>query len=1033
MKKEILSSVPADSKGIDYNVSFPLFCKGEARDAFTVSNGKSNFKAIKEQPRAVLYPIESSSADEFVKRTIVQHASLLGGNTYQQTSISLYWYIKLIGGFRHSSSNRDADISYYKTEFLQFWNHAQQLFVEDPAMFLDELKITLNMSNLLRSGSSYAYAVRERDDNVDSDFATNLLTSTNKYLSYVVNDGASGVFFQSFPYQVNLSLFDLFDALSDNIVHKVTAPFSSREIDTFNKYGFNYYKLFDYGNRDLSSHDQLTAAGQFTKVISNRTASQSIVPETSKAFDFGRVSDLFYSKSVHIDQLSDAFSKLLSSNYRTSYRGIFSGALFLQADDFSTTFGNRETVYLEGYINLIKQFCGGDDFEKSFVIIDLNRVAENKDYLYTHSEYHSLAREFALVNIHTLQSYLVSIGEHRFNGQNLWRHDRRDKLSRMPSNDLTTDSLCLNNNLLTDLDSAFRDREHLASAARSAPMPTKSAVNHLFATRIGRGITSIYGIEYSSCIAGASVVHSPFSGLIHESADDDKDTIQYDLDHVSLLDSKKVRNYELLKAKEQKQFMIGIFADLLRSKKNLIYNVFNFNLAVAKFKPGSSYNNPAKWNAQKAIVLASADRYHYTMWLALYAIDSDFETSGPNFDSKPARMRAAITEILVTRGLSKETVRSPETVFEAYNSIMLLLMSVANELDLNHDSNVIISQNLKKYVYYDGSVEYLAKKFEASDPLFISYIGLNMHVFLNLGDEIKLSSNYEGLPVWNDGPLPIQINPHTLPMLGDDFLYWNRHVNADYCNLLAEEFVIADYRHNGRDDNRNDAYYDRRHGSSLTRKHDELLVLDIDPLLHNLNNIVSLPVIFLSLMKENESEYYLPTNPLFSHALSLYGTHKFGNGTGEDWIDDKPQSEFYFDLDSSGVRNKSSLDVLTYLSNYFGVVNMNGATGHYLSTITGIKFDINGERVFDKNPIYLRDLACAIHKDTGKIPCTSKMISVLLEVNQKLLDIEFNYMSGLAGVNFTNDEKLDIINKAKPFVDAAFKRSTALFLYENYK
>lgn len=978
MKKEVLSSIPADSKGIDHNVSFPLFCKGEARDAFAISNGKAGSTALKEQPRAALYPIESSSADEFVKKVILQQASLQGSNINHNTSTVINLFIKLIRGYRHNDYDTDFDPFYFKTEFFQFWNQAQQLFVNNPATFLEELKVALAMSNRLRSGSSYAYAVRERSDELDPNFATNLLVATNEYLSYAINEGASKVFFQSFPYKENLYLFDLFSTVANNIIHNVVSPFTGSKVDTFDQFSFHNYKLLDYSTRNQKSHDQLTAIGQYAKVISNRTVSQSLFPEASKAFNFGRISDLFNSKSTRVDNLSDAFSKLLSSNYNVSYRGIFSGALFLQADDFSTTFGNRENVRSEGYINLIKQFCGGDDFEESFVIIDLNKVAEDKDYLYTHSGFHSLAREFALVNIQTHQSYLVSIGEHRFNGQNLWRYGNRGNLSRMPSNDLVTDSFCLNNELIRDLDDALASREVGIFARPPAPEPTKSTINHPFATRIGRGITSIHGIEFSTCLAGASIVHSPFSSLISESAGDDKDAIQYNLNYASLLGSKGVRDYELLKAKEQKQFMIGVFADLLKSKKNLTNEVFNFNLARAKFRLDSEYNDPAIWNAEKAIIFELADRYHYTMWLALYATDLDFETSGPDFDAKPAKMKAAITDILVTRGLSKETVRNPLTVLEAFGDIMSRLMPVANELDFNHNDNIFISQSLRKYAYYDGDAEYIESSFRAADTTFVVYPGLNMHLFLNFGDDIRLESNYEGLPVWNQGSLPNQTNPHTLPMLGDNFFYWNRYVNSDYCNLLAEEFVKADYRHNG--------YYDGRKDNS-SRRADDLLVLDIDPLFQDMNTIVSLPVIFLSLMRENESEYYLPSNPLFSHALSLYGRHKFGNGSGEVVLDNKLQSEFYFDLDSSGVRESDSLDVLTYLANYFGVVNMNGATGQYLSTIKGVKFNTDGEKVLDKNPIYLRDLACAIHKDTGKIPCTSKMTSVLLEVNQKLLEI----------------------------------------------
>lgn len=859
---------------------------------------------------------------------------------------------------------------------------------------------------------------------MDPSFAKSLVDASNAYLKYAINDRASNVYFESFPYKENLYVFDLFRTLAGNLFAEVRVPFSNDRIDEFTQFSFHNYKLKDYSQRNQKSHDQLTAIGQYAKVISNRSASQSTNPENSKSFNFGGISDLFTSKSNNIDNLADAFAKLLSSNYNVSYRGIFSGALFLQVDDFSRTNGNREDVFRQGYINLITQFCGGQDFEESFVIIDLNRVAEDNDYLYTHSAFHSLAREFALVNIHTTQSYLVSIGEHRFNGQNLWRYGNRNNLSRATSEDLNTDSFCLNNELLRDLDDYRAAQYAETSDKQFDPAFSKSAVSHPFATRIGRGITAIHGIEFSTCISGASIVHSPFSGLISESADDDKDAIQYNLNYASLLGSKGVREYELLKAKEQKQYMIGVIADLLKSRQNLITEVFNFNLARAKFAADSDFNDSATWASEKAQILELADYYHYATWLALYAENEDFLTSGPIFDAKPARMKYVLTEFLVNRGFDQDTIRNPMVVKECFSNLIGRLMAVANELDFNHNGNIFISQSLRKYAYYDGDAEYIPDSFHAGDSTFTVYSALNMHVFFNFGDDVNLASDFNGLPIYT-GTLPLtQTNPNTLPMLGDSYQYWDRPVSPIYCQRLAVEFVKNDYRHQG--------YYDGR-TDNRERRSDDLLILDIDPLLFDLNTIVSLPTIVLSLMRENDSEYYKPGNPLFTHALSLYNHKRFGYATGLELISNNFQSEFHFDFDYSSVRDSRDTDILTYIANYFGVVNMAGATGQYLTAIKSIKFDTEGGKVLDKAPIYLRDLACAIHKDTGKIPCTSKMASVILEVNQKLLDIKFNYMSGLAGVNFTNEDKLDIIEKAKPFVGAAFRRSTALFLYEDYK
>lgn len=1023
MKKEVLQSISPVEGGIDYNVSFPLFCRGEERDAFAISAGKKAVLSIKEQSRAAIYQVSASLADEFVKSSILQHQELQGSNINQITNTVVNLFIKLIGGYRHNDYDNDYDPKFFRTEFYQHWNAAQALFVENPATFLEELKVAISMSNRLRSGSSYSYAVRERSEELDSAYSKNLKSLSNPYLQGVINDGATQVFFESFPYKENLYIFDMFATLANNLYFEVVSPFGNRQIDTFDQFRFHNFKLLDYSKRNQLSHDQLTAAGQYAKVISNRIASQSTDPTSFKSFDFGAISALFNFKSDNIDYLSDAFAKLLSSNYSVSYRGIYSGALFLQVDDFTTTNGNREDVVNAGYIELIRLFCGGEDFDNSFILIDLNKVAEASDQLYTHSWLHSLAREFAIINIHTHQAFLVSIGEHRFNGQNLWRSGNRSNLGRLSSQDLITDSLTIDNELLRDLDDYRSERFNEDGNDYYNPELSKSSINFPFSTRVGRGITSIHAIEFSPCISGASLVHSPYSSLISESADDDKDAIQYDLNYASLTGSVGARSYELQKAKDQKQFMVGVIGDLLKSRKNLVVDVFNFNIARAVFRSDSDFADIATWNNEKLAIKELTDRYHVSLWLALYATDAEFDGVSTAFEALPAVYKSMVNYFRVAEGKTIDEMRKPHTVQNNFSYLVGRLMAISNELDLNHNGNIFISQSLRKYAFYDGNAEYTPNNFNAADSTFVVYPTLNMHLFVNLGDDVYTASDYNGLPIQNPGSSYNQTNPNTIPSLAN-LLLWQREVNETYCYRLSTEFVANDVRHNGTYDG---------YGDNKVKKSNDLIILDIDPLLDSFNTIISLPTLFLSVLKEKESKYYVPSNPLFTHALSLYGHARFGYITGKSNIAGKMQTEFNFPFHFSNIQDRNSMEVLTYLANCYGVINMDGATGQYLSNLQSFKFNTEGGRIVDTDPVFFRDLACAIHKDTGEIPCTSSMVQTLLAVNQKILDLDFNYYSGLPASKFSNESKLDIIEKAKPFIAAAFKRSTALFLYDNYK
>lgn len=1049
MNPQLFKALEFGSSDHTERTTFPIVCKGESKDAFVNVILKKEAEFLKSLPHALFSILsnEGSSVDMQKMNDRIIHKF---NNHVDENGTSILPII-----FRFESDNlykkfllEENPIFYVNKSFEErqdinkplesiynlVWNHLRSEFLSNPAGFANYLKYspfirseqldhTLGEFGTLGGWlnpieSHWSYDGQFHSEDPSLFFSSHNTTDQKFYISGQVQAPDVPLMFLNEifnqPHEIPVYDDDYPSLLIGYAVKERESKFIIHDINKDRNHSLS-----------PSSMLGLRLGQNFYDHLSDKNEASNGGP----TLDLGSVSSMRDEFILNCRKQNDAIAALFSSSFNPKYRGIYDGALFIQSDSHIRAYGssgdsweavhnllsaNLGTNYRNFYhvINLTKaSYAHGFTDMASIVDIGLLGSTGFSQTGWAASKYNSLAQEFAVIEIATHRTFLISLGDHRACGKETWRSNSENRLD------------------LSGVRGTLQD-EYPKSAIQANPV--NPLARYPLDIPRGQAIADIHYLTWSPALQGASILNMIDSDIYDDGSTVDAEDVNGLGFNAALYHHHRVRDYDIQKTKQQMITLHKAKSFLLHREGSLIKNVLNFNYLRIKYVPGSSlYSNPAVLEATRSAFVEEVRSYHVKLWCATHSTDNHLTIDSPSYSGLPSDVQSYIARFAGPNRIAE--IRNPLIVRDAFVSVRKKAYDLLEGADpLN---NTFITGGAMAVTQGNGNDAFSLlyglwgniENFEENQACKRSDYNL-----INIGDRFSFSFNSMGVPIIEMYDVYQQAaeHPHMMPL----DLSWNSPIDTLFCSQFIAELnrEIPLTLASGGDVNSN-----------------KILLFDNTRLEILSDSISCLPTIF-NMALESMGKDLMPSESYLSlmDNRGNDGSRVLGSSG---WARDSQYTvwglKYSVTPNWDVLMDGTTRDILSLIGYSFGLLNLEGHTGHLITLFCSQKAlpsEVGTNELVSNagagdipvvktsKVLSFHDLAKAISLDTGKSVCSSDIARLIIHVNKILLDSEFCTITSINPNLFTQNEKVVLLNRASLIRDKVNRRNTSLFIHDNY-